>query len=189
MYIRKIEGEETDRDAWAMKSSHWDKKFVEFVIEQEPGTKATYKMVKGNIGERKALLSAEVDAVTSNGNEMEVKTCFANKLTGKIPSAWLKSHLGKIDALYYGLKDKRGIVSDPPTQILTAQVPGRFVKTYEANAMVGFLGDIIGWMCSALPDADETWELEYRGLREIVLNYKGTKFLPDWYSKFVDDQN
>jgi hypothetical protein len=119
-------------------------------------------------------LSAEVDAVTSDGNETEVKTCFANKLSGKIPSPWLKSHLRKIDALYCGLKDKRGIISVPPTQISTAQVPWSFVEAYEANAMVGFLGDITGWMCSALPNTDEIWELEYRGLREIAL-----KFLSD----------
>ena len=188
LYIRKFEQEEK-WDARRMQNSYWGKKFEEFVMEQQAGTKATYNMLKGKIGNRNFLLSAEVDAVTPDGKHMEIKTCFANKLNEKIPLAWLQSLLGKVDFLYYGLKDKQGMVYSKPTEISMAQVPGRYVKTYEANAMVGFIGDIIDWVHTTIPDGDETWILEYpggRGRQIVTLESQGKKFMPSWYLQFID---
>ena len=189
LYIRKFEEvEEQSLDIWGAKYRHWGNKFEELVMERDSRTKATYKMLKGNLGKRKVLLSAEVDAVTADGKHMEVKTCAANKLTAQIPLAWLQSHLGKVDVLYYGLNNKRGTVSNIPTEILVAQIPGRYLKAYEANAMIGFLGDVIDWLYNVLPDGDETWMLEYStGMREIFVEYQGMKFMPEWYLRFIDN--
>ena len=184
MYIRKVE-EEENWDEWGLRNSYWGKRFEEYVMEQEVGVKATYRMVKGNIGKRNVLLSAELDAVTADGRLMEMKTCFPNKLEAKIPLAWLQSHLGGIEVLYYGLKDKKGIVSRMPTEIDMSQVPGRYVHAHEANAMIGFLGHVLDWMYTKLPDSNETWVLEYGGCAEISLHKKGGEFLPSWYLDFI----
>jgi hypothetical protein len=186
VYIRKFE-EEEEWNAWAVQNSYWGKRFEKYVMEQESGIKATYKILKGNIGEKRILISAEVDSVTAEGEHMELKTCFANKLNDKIPLAWLQSHLGKVDVLYYGLKDRQGIVRKIPTEISMANVPGRYVKAHDANAMISLIGDFIKWLYSALPDMDETWMLEYTGGRQIVLKRCGGKFLPSWYVQFVND--
>ena len=189
LYIRKSEGAaEENLDTFGLKNYHWVKKFEELVIDRQLGTKATYQMLKGQIGSRNVLFSSQVAAVTSEGKHMEIQTCFANKLTAKLPQAWLQSHLGNVDILYYGMKDKRGFVTETPTEIVANKVPGIYVQAFQANAMIGFLGDVIDWLYTSLPDGDETWTMEYNAaLREISLNHGGGgEFLPAWYVKLIN---
>ena len=184
VYIHKVEQEE-EWDEWCIRNSYWGRKFEEFTIQQEEGTKATYKMLKGKIGKRNVVLSAEVDAISTNGEHMEIKTCFGNKLQAKIPLAWWQSYLGKVDLLYYGIKTKEGMVHNKPTQISMTDALNRYVTKNTANAMIGFLGDVLEWLYGTLPDKDETWILEYTGGRQILLKCTGEKFLPSWYLQFI----
>ena len=177
VYIRKLEEDQAEKwDDWRIQNSYWGKKFGEHVIQQETGTKATYRILKGTIGNKSVLLSAEVDAISNDGKHMEIKTCFANKIKDKVPQAWLQSHLGMVDFLYYGLKTKQGMVYDKPTEISMTDALTKYVTKNRANEMIGFLGDVLDWLYGALPDKDETWILEYTGGREIFL--KIPYFLP-----------
>lgn len=185
LYIRKLDEEDSGSwNDWAKKNSYWGKKFEEYVMEQEADVKATYRILKGSIGKSNVLLSAEVDAMR-NGQHLEVKTCFANKVNGKIPLAWFQSHLGKIDTLYYGFKDKQGRVSVQPKEFPMSQVPGgRYLNVEDANAMLGLAGDVIKWMYDTLEDENISWLLEYNG-RQISLTKKNDSFLPQWYLDFI----
>ena len=87
------------------------------------------------------------------------------------------------------MKNKQGIISDEPTQISVDQIPGMYVKTYEANAMIGFIGDVIDWVYTVLPDSDETWVLKYTGTREVLLECQGKQFIPNWYMQFVNNSD
>ena len=190
LYIRRSEEEVKEDvkepDLWAEKYAYWRKKFEDLVLERDSGTTSTHRMLKGNVGSKKVLLSSEVDAVTDEGNHLAVRTCFVDKLTAKIPLAWLQCHLGKVDVLYFGFMDKRGTVPEMPTEISVQQIPGMYVKAYEANAMIGFLGDVLDWVFEELPDKDESSVLEYiAGSREIMLKSQGKKFLPKWYLQCV----
>ena len=175
---------------WAARNSYWGVKFEDYVIEPDSLVTASYKMLEGRIGNKKVLLSAEVDAVKSDGRQVEVKTCFPGKLVAKMPFTWIQSYLGKVDVLYYGWKNKEGIVSERPEEFVMNDIPGsRLLKEADANAMFGFLGDVIDWTYASLPDADEIWELEYGGgrSRQITLKRNGERFLPGWYLEFIED--
>ena len=185
VYIRKLD-EEDDENEWCIRNSYWGRKFEEYVIQQEKGTKATYRMLKGTIGKKTVLLSAEVDAISNDGKHMEIKTCFANKIGVKVPQAWWQSYLGKVDTLYYGLKTKQGMVYNKPTEISMTDALTKYVKKDAANEMMGFMGDVLNWLYGALPDKDETWVLEYTGGRQIFLRSTGEKFLPNWYLQFIE---
>ena len=74
LYIRRIDEVEQKLDAWGLKNSYWDKRFREFVIEKETGTKlASYKILKGKLGNTRLLVCTEVDAMALDGKHLEVK--------------------------------------------------------------------------------------------------------------------
>ena len=185
VYIRKVD-EAEDLNEWGVRNSYWGTKFEEYAIKQQEGTKATYRMLKGTIGKNTVLLSAEVDAISNDGMYLEMKTCFADKVRAKIPLAWWQSYLGKVDLLCFGLKTNQGMVYDKPTGISMADVLSGWVRKDTANEMIGFLGEVLDWLCGALPDKDETWILEYEGGRQIFLKSTGKKFLPNWYLQFIE---
>ena len=187
LYMRTPNEESNILNERAARNSYWGVKFEEYVIEPIPLIQSSYKVLKGRIGDKNILLSAEVDAIKTNGKQIEIKTCFAGRLTKKMPLVWIQSYLGNVDILYCGWKDKKGIVSKMPTESKIDSIPGS--KTLEisvANAMIGFLADVIDWMYTNLPDDDETWVLEYKGGTRISLECSGGKFLPDWYLQFID---
>ena len=173
---------------WGMRNCYWGVKFEEHVIEPAPHAKASFKMLKGKIGNKKMLISAEVDAIKTDGTLVEIKTCFEDKLTDqKMCFAWLQSYLGNIDVLYYGWKDKHGVVSRKPQEFKMESIPGsKLLKKPVANAMFGFIGDFIDWLYNALPDEDEIWSLEYTGGGQISFKFHSEKFLPNWYLQFID---
>ena len=184
MYIRKIDAPQEIGN----KDAQWGRKFEELWIENDPDIKATYRMLKGKIGNKIVLLSAEVDATDDKGKYVEAKTCYWGN--NKIASTWLQSYLGKVDVLHIAYKDRYGIVEDKPEQLKMFKVPGSHKKLSksDANAMIGFLGDVIDWMYGALPDENETWVVEYNGgsTGQICLKSTGEEFLPNWYKQFVD---
>ena len=189
LYIRYPEHDEisTKMSSWGKRNSYWGVKFEEHVIIKSPDIRASYKMIQGRLGNRTVLLSAEVDAVTKTGQQIEVKTCFKQKLRQNMPQTWLQSHLGMVEVLLFGWKDKTGRVFAEPQEFKTADIPGsKFLKKSAANAMIEFLGDVLDWLYGALPDKDETWILEYDGGRQISLKTTGKNFLPNWYLLFLE---
>ncbi|KAL5254557.1 hypothetical protein ACHWQZ_G014117 [Mnemiopsis leidyi] len=189
LYIRYPEHDETSQDMseWWRRNSYWGVKFEEHMLTQNPGIKASYKMLQGRLGNKTVLLSAEVDAVATTGELIEVKTCFERKLWKCMPRIWLQSYLGKAEVLMFGWKNASGVVSKEPQEFKMADIPGsQFLKEHQANEMIGFLGDVLEWLYEALPDKDETWILEYTGGRQISLKCTGEKFLPSWYLQFID---
>ena len=102
---------------WGTKNRYWGVKFEEYAIEPDPLATTSFKMLKGKIGNKKILMSAEVDALKTDGTLVEIKTCFEDKLTDqKMCLAWLQSYLLKIDVLYYGWKNRQGLVSRKPQE-------------------------------------------------------------------------
>lgn len=189
MYIRKID---TPQEIGG-KDAQWGRKFEELWIERDPDIKATYRMLKGKIGNKIVLLSAEVDAIDKD-KYVEAKTCYQEKLPDKIASIWLQSYLGKIGVLHIAYKNGSGIVKDKPERRQMFKIPGphdKHFSTSHANIILGFLGDVIDWMYGELPDGNETWLVEYKGkgAEEQLICLKGTgeEFLPSWYKQFVDE--
>ena len=185
VYIRKIVGNQ-DQDAWGVQNTYWGMRFEKYVVKQEPGIKATYQVLKGEIGGTKVLMCAEVDAVRKDGMTVEVKTCFEDRLADKLLKIWLQSYLGKVDILFFGWKEKSGSVHQNPKELLMDKIPGSKLRVKDANAMIGFIGEIIDWIYGALPNGNKTWLVEYKGFGPISLKCGGEEFLPGWYKKFVD---
>ena len=187
MYIRKIDAPQEIGN----KDAQWGRKFEELWIENDPDIKATYRMLKGKIGNKIVLLSAEVDA-TDKGKYVEAKTCFKGKLPNKIVSTWLQSYLGKVDVLHIAYKSSEGIVKNKPEQLQMFKVPGSHnnLSKSDANAILGFLGDVIDWMYGALPDGNKIWLVEYNGesagRTQILLKSTQEEFLPSSYKQFLD---
>ena len=187
MYIRKIDAPQEIGN----KDAQWGRKFEELWIENDPDIKATYRMLKGKIGNKIVLLSAEVDA-TDKGKYVEAKTCFKGKLPNKIVSTWLQSYLGKVDVLHIAYKSSEGIVKNKPEQLQMFKVPGSHnnLSKSDANAILGFLGDVIDWMYGALPDGNKIWLVEYNGesagRTQILLKSTQEEFLHSSYKQFVD---
>ena len=187
MYIRKIDAPQKRGD----KNAQWGRKFEELWIEKDPDIKATYRMLKGKIGNKIVLLSAEVDA-TDKEKFVEAKTCLKGKLPSKIVSTWLQSYLGKVDVLHIAYKSSEGIVKNKPEQLQMFKVPGSHnnLSKSDANAILGFLGDVIDWMYGALPDGNKIWLVEYNGesagRTQILLKSTQEEFLHSSYKQFVD---
>ena len=184
LYIRYPEHDEssTKMSSWGKRNSYCGVKFEEHVITKTSDIRASYKMIQGRLGNKTVLLSAEVDAVTAAGQQIEVKTCFKQKLGQNMPQTWLQSYLGMVEVLVFGWKDKVGVVSAEPQEFKMVDIPGsRLLKNSVANTMIGFLGDVLDWLYGALPDKDETWILEYEGGIQISLKATGKNFLPSWY--------
>lgn len=197
LYIRKVDEQQSYSNDRGRQNSYWGKKFEELFVEQDPEIKASYRMLKAGIESKRVLLSAEVDAKADNGQYTEVKTCFSDQVAKKIPQTWLQSYLGKINVIHFAFKDEQGKVNSKPQQhSMSKKVGSSELPISDANAMIGFLSEVIEWMHDSIPDGDYIWRMEYEGKDGIrKMEYEGKDvitltryqegFLPSWYLKIV----
>ena len=191
LYIRKDESKEQEAmSSFGLKHAYFGKRYEKYVMESQD-VNAVYKVVTGSIGRHSTLLTAEVDAVMDNGQQVEIKTCFPNKLVQKVPVAWLQSYLGGIDVLHCGMKDKVGWIRQPHKELSMKEVPlnATYMPRGRANTMFGVISDVLDWLQDSIKEDNTIWSFEYKGRnKSVILEKKGEKYLPDWYKEFVDNK-
>ena len=190
LYIRKDKSKEPETISInRSKGIFYSKAFVKHVIMEYGDVDGVYTVVTGTVGRHRTLLTAEVDAVKRNGQQVEVKTCVSDKLVDKIPTSWLQSYLAKVDVLHYGLQDKRGwLIKNEEISMKEVPLSRKYMPSGCAKSMFGLISDVLDWLQDEVKEGDTTWSFEYTGKNKtIILTRKGHKYLPHWYKEFVDN--